>query len=173
MKEMEKIMELIIRQAVPGDAAELLEFLRRVGAETDNLSFGAEGVPFSVEAEAEFIASQTDSQDGVMLVASLNGRIVGNASLARLSGRMSHRAEFSVAVLKEYWGRGIGGALLKSAVAIAQDIGIELIELSVRSDNERAKQLYGRAGFKRFGQHPAFFKINGDPIAFDYMCLEL
>ena len=35
-----------IERARPEEAAALLEFLKIVGGETDNLSFGADGVPF-------------------------------------------------------------------------------------------------------------------------------
>ena len=44
-----------IRIATPEDAAAILAFCKLAGAETDNLSFGAEGVPFSVEQEQEFL----------------------------------------------------------------------------------------------------------------------
>ena len=48
-------MEITYRRARPSDAAALLEYLKRVGGESDNLTFGAEGVPFSVEQEENFI----------------------------------------------------------------------------------------------------------------------
>ncbi len=50
-------MDVSIKKAAPSDAAMLLEYLKQVGGETDNLTFGLEGMPFSVEAEAEFISS--------------------------------------------------------------------------------------------------------------------
>ena len=43
-----------IRIATPEDAAAILAFCKLAGAETDNLSFGAEGVSFTVEQEQEF-----------------------------------------------------------------------------------------------------------------------
>ena len=44
-----------IRIATPEDAAAILAFCKLAGAETDNLSFGAEGVSFTVEQEQEFL----------------------------------------------------------------------------------------------------------------------
>ena len=41
--------EFVITEAAPKDAGELLEYLKIVGSETDNLSFGAQGLPISVE----------------------------------------------------------------------------------------------------------------------------
>ena len=52
-------MGIRIEKAIPSDAAKLLKYLKQVGGETDNLTFGPEGMPFSVEAEAEFISSIT------------------------------------------------------------------------------------------------------------------
>lgn len=39
-----------IVRAQAGDAAALLEYLKIIGGETDNLSFGPEGVPLDEEA---------------------------------------------------------------------------------------------------------------------------
>ena len=47
----------------------LLEYLKQVGGETNNLTFGSEGLPFSVEAEAEFISSIENSCDDIMFLA--------------------------------------------------------------------------------------------------------
>ena len=40
-----------IVRAQPEDAAALLDYLKIIGGETDNLSFGPEGVPLDVEEE--------------------------------------------------------------------------------------------------------------------------
>ena len=44
---MEKKNAFTITRARPEDAAALLDYLKIVGGETDNLSFGAEGVPLA------------------------------------------------------------------------------------------------------------------------------
>ena len=77
-------MSIRIEKATPSDAAKLLEYLKQVGGETDNLTFGLEGMPFSVEAEAEFISGMENSIDNIMLLAKCDEKIVGGASLNRL-----------------------------------------------------------------------------------------
>ena len=47
-----------IVRAQAEDAAVLLDYLKIVGGETDNLSFGAEGVPLDVEAEKAYLGVQ-------------------------------------------------------------------------------------------------------------------
>ena len=164
-------MEVLFREALKTDAAALLKHIRAVGAETDNLSFGVEGLPFTVESEAAYISQIENSVDEIMLVAKENGKVVGNASLSRLPRRMKHRGDFSVSVLKEYWNKGIGSQLLLEIIKFAKENSFEVIDLQVRSDNLSAIHLYEKFGFKKIGTHSAFFKIGSEEISFDYMCL--
>lgn len=164
-------MQISIEKATPLNAAELLAFLKQVGGETDNLTFDGAGVPFSVEDEAAYIASMENSRDNLMLLAKDGETIVGNASLSRMPRRMSHRGDFSVAVAKDYWNKGIGRSLLEKVIAFAKENDFSVIDLQVRSDNQGAIHLYEKYGFRKIGSHPAFFEINGEPIAFEYMYL--
>ena len=166
-------MDIRIEKAAPTDAAMLLEYLRQVGGEMDNLTFGSEGMPFSVEAEAEFISSVENSIDNIMLLAKSDEKIVGCASLSRLPRRMRHRGDFAISVAKEYWNKGIGSQLLNNIIAFAKENNFDSIDLQVRSDNKSAIHLYEKYGFKKIGRHPAFFKIENEDISFDIMCLDL
>ena len=166
-------MNIIIKKAAAGDAAAILEYLKQVGSETDNLSFGGEGLPFSAEDEEKFILSLENSTDGILLVAKDGDRIVADASLSRYPRRMSHRGELGVSVIKEYWGRGIGGRLIGKIIEFARENAFEVIDLEVRSDNVGAIHLYEKMGFKKIGSHPTYMKINGEYCPADYMCLEL
>lgn len=166
-------MNITIEKASPADASKLLEFLKQVGGETDNLTFGSEGVPFSVEAEAAYIAGMENSCDNIMLVAKDNERIVGTAALSRLSRRMAHRGDFCISVAKEYWNQGIGSQLLEAILDFAKANSFEVLDLQVRHDNARAIRLYEKYGFEKIGEHPAFFKTKDEYISFDLMCLNL
>lgn len=84
------------------DAAALLEYLKIIGGETENLSFGPEGVPLSVEAEASYLRNQERSADNVQYLAEADGEIIGTASLNRKGGRARHRGEFGIS-LKRAW----------------------------------------------------------------------
>jgi RimJ/RimL family protein N-acetyltransferase len=166
-------MSVVIERATPADASAVLTYLAQIGGETDNLSFGAEGLPFSFESEAAYLAQMQDSRDDIMLIAKEDGRIVGTCDLHRLPRRMSHRGEISVSVLRAYWNRGIGTQLMGHILDIARDNGFGVIDLQVRSDNAAAIRLYEKYGFEKIGTHPAFFEIDGETVSFDYMCLRL
>ena len=53
---------IIIKEASPEDALARIEYSKKIGSETDNLSFGAEGFPISVEGEEEYIVVQLSRQ---------------------------------------------------------------------------------------------------------------
>ena len=162
-----------IVRAQPQDAAALLEYLKIIGGETDNLSFGPEGVPLDEKAERAYLDMQAKSHDHIQLLAKVNGEIIGTASLNRKPGRMYHRAEFGISLKKAWWGCGAATVLAEGALAFAREAGIEQVDLEVRSDNKRAIALYEKLGFCRLCTFPGFFKIRGERIDFDFMILPL
>jgi len=166
-------MAIIIEKAKPSDAEALIAFLKQVGSETDNLSFGAEGLPVSVEEEREYIAALENSANGIMLLAKLDGKIVANASLSRLPRRMNHRAEPGISVLKEHWGKGIGTLLGNALIGFARENGVERIDVQVRSDNKASLRLCEKAGFIKLCTYPGFLKIDGQSIDAELMYLPL
>ena len=154
-------MNINYREAESKDALSLLKHLFCVGSETDNLSFGKDTFRISEEKEAKFIERFHKSKNDIMLVALDDDKVVGNAIVERNRvARYNHRAEISLTVLKEYWGRGIGSRLMEMMVDFAVKSGIEILYLEVRADNGRAVKLYERFGFKKIGTYNKFFKID-------------
>ena len=155
------------------DAAALLEYLKIIGGETDNLSFGAEGVPLGVEAEADYLRAQCDSPDNVQYLSKVSGEIIGTASLNRKPNRMRHRGVLGISLKRAWWGCGAAGALMEAILAFARANGFEQLNLEVRSSNARAIRLYEKYGFRKLCTFPNFFKLNGEYMDFDLMNLEL
>ena len=166
-------MSITIEKAKPADAVELIAHFKKIGAETDNMTFGAEGIPRNTEEEAEYLAEIENSADKVVFVAKEDGKIIGEASLQRLSRRMSHRGGFAVAVAKAHWNKSVGSQLLSKAIEFAGANAFEIIELQVRSDNVHAIHLYEKFGFKKICTYPGFLKIGTDYFDVDYMYLHL
>ena len=59
----------VIERARPEEAAALLDYLKFVGGETENLSFGAEGASLDLEAEQDYLRMQSESTDNVQYLA--------------------------------------------------------------------------------------------------------
>ena len=95
-----KHVPFVIERARAEDGAALLQYLKIIGGETNNLSFGPEGVPLSVEAEEAYLRAQEGSADNVQYLARVDGEIIGTASLNRKPNRMRHRGEFGISLKK-------------------------------------------------------------------------
>ncbi|WEX77745.1 GNAT family N-acetyltransferase [Sinorhizobium numidicum] len=138
--------ELSIRAACIGDweALAALRDLPGVRAGTLRLPFAP---PEQTRKWLENLA-ETDT----IIVAELEGRIVGIAGLHRHKGRRQHAAELGMSVHDDYRRRGIGKALLNELVDAADRwLGISRVELTVFTDNEAAIALYRQAGFVKEG----------------------
>ena len=99
-----------------------------------------------------------------LLVAEFEGRVVGNLGLhaAGKSPRRRHVATIGISVHDDYQHRGVGSALLRAALDIADNwIGYTRVELTVYTDNEAAIALYRKAGFTIEGTARRFALRNG------------
>lgn len=160
-------------QAVPEDATEFLAYTKRVGGQSDNLTFGAEGLPMSVEQARTFLQTMHEKQNSAFFCARVGGTLVGTANLSGLPRRMSHRAELAISVEQSYWGCGIGTMLMETVIAYAKENSVALLNLEVRKDNTAAIHLYQKFGFQTIGVSPAFFQIGEEYVDFLLMVLDL
>jgi RimJ/RimL family protein N-acetyltransferase len=140
---------LRIRHLVPDDAPAMLDFFRRTGGESDFVTFGAEGLPRTVEQERAIIEHLTTADNGLSIVAVDGERIVGSMRFEPGNRpRTRHGGEFGIAVLAEYNGHGVGRALLECLIDWAEGTGIiRKLDLRVRADNVRAIRLYESLGW--------------------------
>lgn len=167
-------MEITYREAEPSDAEALLVYMKQVGSESDNLSFGAEGLSFTTQQEEAILDSIRNNPRSTMLLALDGNEIVGNASING-SGRprFAHRYNLAITVRKSHWGQGIGSGLMERLIVFAKKAGAEVVSLEVCSDNERAIALYQKFGFEKFGTYRRFFKFGDAYFDADYMNLYL
>jgi RimJ/RimL family protein N-acetyltransferase len=168
-------MNITYREAEPSDAGKFLEYSKIVGSETDNLTFGAEGLSLTISQEADFIRKFAGNPGSVMIVAFDEGELIGTGAVSVVSGkpRFAHRSEIAISVRKDYWGKGIGTGIMNILMDFAKKSGAEVLELEVRSDNEAAISLYKKFGFEKIGTNERYFKIGGEFFAADYMNLYL
>ena len=154
---------LTLREAEGADAAQILAYLNQVGGESDNLLFGENGFPMPVEQEAAFLDRQRQETKSVMVAGFVGEELVAIASCDALTARerVAHRAGLSVTVKKSFWGLGIGRKAMEALIAFAKTVGLEVLQLEVRSDNTRAVALYEHLGFEKMGLYKNFMKVNG------------
>ena len=152
-----------IRRAEPDDAAAVLAYLRKVGGETINLTFGGEGPGISEAEEREYLARVAASDNSLAIVAAADGEIVGSLTFdGGRRPRLRHAGEFGISVLQAYAGQGVGKALLESMIAWAERSGVvRKINLKVRVDNVPAIRLYERMGWVHEGRTTRDTLIDG------------
>ncbi len=158
---------VVVRRARGDDAGALIDHTKIVGGESDNLTFGSEGIQKTVEQERELIESLVDSSSSIFLVAVMEGQIVGTCNFNAFvrHKRISHRGEFGIAVQKRAWKKGVGTMLRARMLDFAKRTAhVEVVSCEVRSDNLRAIALYRKFGFGKVGTFHKFFKI-GDTYA--------
>jgi RimJ/RimL family protein N-acetyltransferase len=138
-----------IRSAIEKDAKSLSEVRVQIDGETENLD-REQGEAYIDEAGfKQIIKEDSERINHLFLVAEVNDRIIG---FSRCEGnplkRTSHKVEFGVCVLKEYWGFGIGKKFLEECIQWADNNGIKKISLNVLETNEKAVKLYQKYGFE-------------------------
>jgi len=147
----------VLRSPEPEDAAQRIAYLRRVNGETRWMARGAEDSPRDAEPVRRMIEDQLDSPWSLEIAAWIDGRMIACGGIGPASAgqiRRRHRAQLGIAVLKEFWGQGIGGEVLKKLLEAAPEMGYTQAELSVADGNDRARALYGRFGFREMGRIP-------------------
>ncbi len=154
---------LILREPEEGDAKGMIEYLNTVGGESDNLLFGKDEFHLTVEQEIEYIKRVRNDSDTLMVLAIIDGCIVGIAQISCLPRkRISHNSELSISVKKDYWRKGIGSALMQELISFANNHSlIKNISLGVKASNYNAIKMYEKFGFTKVGMHKNYFYVNG------------
>ncbi|MCR8979886.1 GNAT family N-acetyltransferase [Brevibacillus laterosporus] len=138
-----------IRSAIEKDAKDLSELRLLIDGETENLDREKGEAFIDVPGFERIIKTDTENKRNLFLVAVVHDRIVG---FSRCEGnhlnRFSHKIEFGVCVLKDFWGYGMGKNLLKESIFWADSNGIKKITLNVLETNDKAIKLYKKLGFE-------------------------
>lgn len=145
-------VDFIIRPVRIEDAETINEMRRMDGVKENILGVSSERI-----SGTEYFINNLTPNDH-MLVAEVDEEgvkmVVGAVSL-HVGGtpRMRHAANIGIMVHRDYQGKGIGTALLKEIIDLADNwLMLIRLELSVFVDNERAIKLYESLGFKIEGR---------------------
>ena len=99
--------------------------------------------------DAGLLEQLVRSDTTTLLVARLDGSVVGTLTLATFHIPTGLRARIEDVVVDESArGKGVGAALTKKAVRLAQGLGARTIDLTSRPSREAANRLYERLGFQ-------------------------
>jgi putative acetyltransferase len=132
-----------IRRAHPDDAEAIMAVFSSPRAMAGTLQ-----LPYaSAELWRKRLADQ--GQEDFSLVAEVKGEVVGNLGMHPAGrARRRHAAGIGMAVRDDWQRRGVGTALMRAAIDLADNwLNYHRLELTVYADNAAALALYRKFGF--------------------------
>ncbi|MBM6617395.1 GNAT family N-acetyltransferase [Bacillus suaedaesalsae] len=144
-----KGLHYTIRSAVLKDADSLSHLRLQIDGETEKLDREPGEAFIDREGFEQLIIIDSENERNIFLVVEIGDKLV---AFSRCEGnplkRFSHKVEFGVGVLKEFWGYGIGKNLLKESIKWADENNLSKMTLQVLETNDKAVKLYESLGFE-------------------------
>lgn len=165
----------LIRSPKDEDIPGMLDYLLISAGETEFLlRYPEECDKYTAEGEKALFDSVNKSDNEAMLVCLVEGKVAGNCQVAWSNGiKTRHRASVAIALLKEYWGQGIGRRLLQELIRIAEaNENILQIELDFVEGNSRARALYEKFGFRIIGVKPNAIRLKDGTLLNEYSMIK-
>jgi RimJ/RimL family protein N-acetyltransferase len=151
-------VDIVVRPATAGDAADLVALAAAVGAEPEGWLIADSSWRTAAE-ERRYLKALRRYAHAAVYVAEAPSGIVGRLSLARDSHPASyHVADLGLMVAAGHRRKGVGRALLEQAVEWARASGVRKLELHVFPHNEPAIKLYEGFGFIREGYRRSHYR---------------
>ncbi len=147
------VQDFLIRPVRPEDADDINIIRRQPETARFMLAMPSE----RIEQTENFIGNlRPNNYEFVAVIPQACGgeSVIGMAGLEQGSRpRIAHTAEFGICVHKDYQNQGVGTALMKQIIDLADNwLGLTRIELEVDVDNDRAIHLYQKFGFEIEGR---------------------
>ena len=151
-----------LRPTHPDDSEQMIAYMKETAAETPYLLRYPDEVSYTVGQEQELLTNILNDPNHVMMVAIVDGKVAGNCSISGIGTKrkICHRCSLAIALYREYWGLGIGSAMIAYLTELAKQIGFEQIDLEVVADNTRAQALYRKCGFAETGRRSRALKFD-------------
>lgn len=122
------------------------------------------------EDQHRWIAEAEYNPNRIPLFCRVNNRLVGVCEIEFLGWKyVSHRAQISLSIIKEFWGQGIGSKMIQTMEAIARTRPhVRQLELDFFECNDRARDLYEHYGFRIVNMFPDAMILNDGTTLNEY-----
>ncbi|AQP53632.1 hypothetical protein CBF34_00790 [Vagococcus penaei] len=155
---------IILREAVPSDAQEVLTLVTELNQETPYLLVNRQALTLTKEDMATEIEQIYHLPNQLILLALDNNRPIGIATVTTDSDpAISHIGEIGISIKQDFWGIGLGTAMITELIDWVEHYQkIKRLEIKVQNRNQRAIALYQKLGFETEGTIRAGIKIEHD-----------
>ena len=107
----------LLRAVCKEDAIPMIAYMKACYEQTPYLMRYPDEFAVTAEQEATYLERQLVSPDVLMLVCEVEGKLAGNCQLDLNRWRKTrHRGQVAIALLKDYWGLGIGTAMFEEMI---------------------------------------------------------
>jgi len=151
---------MMVRKLTEGDLEAF--WTLRLQALTDNPEAFGSTYDETVARGKESILQRLRQGDGMFYLGAFEETLVGMVGFRREEGTKDRHKGlvFSMFVLPEKRGHGIGKALMRELIAQAKQLsGLEQLHLAVVTTNRAACRLYRSLGFEVYGTTPRALKL--------------
>jgi L-amino acid N-acyltransferase YncA len=150
-----------IRDARPGDAAELAELLNAIIAQGGTTALQ---VPYTPERLAEAYLVGPKVLCCFVAVDRESGRLEGFQTLGREAALPDDIGDIGTFARIDGKQRGVGSALFAATRERARRLGLTAINATIRADNVGGLTFYGKQGFQDHSITPAVPLNDGRPV---------
>jgi len=127
------------------------------------VALGTLRIPY--ESEAFWARRFESGAMGSILVAEIDGEIVGCAGFEVRRNRARHQGSFGMGVDVDYQGQGVGSALMAAIVDLADNwYNLRRLELEVHADNPAGVALYEKFEFEVEGVYRKYAYRDGEYV---------
>ena len=158
-----------IRTVRPEDSDLLINMLKQLDTETSFMMYEP-GERTATADDMKLRIEQWEKSDSLFLLLENEGDLAGFLSASRGEPkRVRHCAYLVIGILKDYRGKGYGAMLFQEMELWARKSGITRLELTVMTENERARHLYEKMGFIIEGKKERSMIVDGTAVDEYYM----
>jgi len=165
--------QVILRAPKWEDLDDMLEFINSLVEEEAMIIINQKQ---TYEQETDWLARtlvNLEKDKHMMVVAEVDGKMVGNSNLEPRFGRWKHIGNLGIAIKEGYREVGIGPEMMKELESYAPHLGIETIYLDVFANNDRARHVYRKLGYNEVGSLPRGIKYRDEYVDSIMMAKEL
>lgn len=147
---------MIVRNALPADAAAMADLLNRI------IKIGGTTAHQVAKTADDVRADYIDGADCITsVVAEVDGQIIGWQAIGWWQGD----AHIGTFVDPDVQAKGTGAALFAETLRAAKAAGLTEIHASIRADNVPGLAYYARIGFQDIGFDPDFALNDGTKVS--------
>jgi len=155
-------LDITIRYPQKEDTKQLHYFINQLSQERTYIR--KQGEVVSHEKQENYVddlLTKIRKKTAVQLLALHNDQLIGSAGVVLGTLIQKHIGTFSIAVIQEYRGKGVGNLLMKTVFEESKKElpGLEILKLAVQVPNKIAIEMYKKNGFLEYGRLPDGVKI--------------